>query len=594
MIGRYPGNGQIESGLRKIGISVTLLLIVCHSTSLSAGSPEPARPSVSRTMALSSSLPSAPMTGAAVGLRTAAAPVAVPSAAKKQPPQGGRLVMGVASWGVENPFAWHQQTGDKRLWDHMYDTLIDRDPETAEKRPGLAEWKPSKDHKTWTFKLRQGVQFHDGWGELTSEDVKFTLEQHLKPGATGAGVFWVKQVIERIETPDKYTLVLYLKYPTWDVPLQFSRGLGYMTISSKRYLQSLGEEKARLHPVGSGPFRYVEGRQGDYHRFEAIPNHWLQTAGFRELLIRLIPEQSVAVSALRAGEVDIIPVTGDFLKQAKQEGFRIHEIAGGLQYWIALPGQTFPDKRDYCPTCPWVGDPKDPKSQENARKVRMALNLAVNKRAIVDKLWSGHGSLDPFGLYYYPNQPGFSKEWKIPPYDPQGAKQLLAEAGYPKGFEITLALRGHMGDAPDVGEAVALDWERIGIKVKRHEEPWSTLLPKVRRRNTGGVAVFQTGRFSDEPVILLDRTTSSWGAFNFAAETPEYDQMIKVLLKEFDPAQRAQLHRQLAQKMYDDVRVVMIGWKSNTFAISKRIARWRTVYGAPSENNLDYITWSGQ
>jgi ABC-type transport system substrate-binding protein len=304
------------------------------------------------------------------------------------------------------------------------------------------------------------------------------------------------------------------------------------------------------------------------------------------------PGTVVAVSALRAGEVDIIPVTGDFLKQAKQEGFRIHEIAGGLQYWIALPGQTVPDKRDYGPTCPWVGDPKDSKSQENARKVRMALNLAVNKRAIVDKLWTGHGSLDPFGLYYYPNQPGFSKEWKIPPYDPQGAKQLLIEAGYPKGFEITLAMKGHMADAPDVGEAVALDWERIGIKVKRHEEPWSTLLPKVRRRNTGGVAVFQTGRFSDEPVILLDRTTSSLGRINFAAETPEYDQMIKALLKELT-CEASPPHRQLAQKMYDDARRDD-RLKSNTFAMGKRIASWRTVYGAPSENNLDYITWSGQ
>jgi peptide/nickel transport system substrate-binding protein len=559
MSGRHLRDRQIGFQVRKGLIFLILLLVVCQPAMLPAAS-------------------------------TTAA-----TAATKPAPQGGRVVVGVASWGTENPHVWHQVVGDKRLWDHMFDALVDRDPDTAAHRPGLAtEWKSSKDFKTWTFKLRPGVQFHENWGEVTAEDVKFTVEQHRKPGATGGAVFWVKQTLDRIETPDKYTVVLHLKQPAWDVPTQFSRGLGYMNIASKKYLESVGEDKARLRPIGSGPFKYVEGRHGDYHRFEAVPNHWLHTPGFKELVVRLIPEQAAAVSALRAGEVDIIAVTGDFLKQAKQAGFRIHEIAGGLQYWIVLPGQTTPEKQDYCPACPWVGDPKDPKSLENAKKIRLALSLAVNKQAIVDKLWSGYGRLDPFGLWYYPNQPGFSKEWKILPYDPQRAKQLLAEAGYPKGFEITMSLSSFVADAPDVAETVALDWERIGIKVKRYEEPWTTLLPKVRQRKTGRVALVYPGRFSDEPVVTWDRSTTSWGGFNYAAESPEYDQKINTIKNELDSAKRAELQSLLAKKMYDDVRVVMIAWKSNTFAMSKRIGNWRSQYGAPQENNLDFITWSGQ
>lgn len=594
MVCRHLRDVHVGPHVRHALMFLTVLFAFSQPAALPAADAETNQLSVSRISIASTPMPPSVIPPLAA-VKKDTAPSTKTTAVEKKIAQGGRLVVGVGSWSTENPLPWHQVVGDKRLWDHLYDSLVGRDPDTAAYLPGLAtEWTPSKDYKTWTFKLRRGVQFHEGWGEVTAEDVKFTVEQHLKTGATGGGVFWVKQNIDRISMPDKYTAVLHLKNPAWDVPAQFSKGLGYINIASKKYLEAVGEDKARLRPIGSGPFKYVEGRQGDYHRFEAVPKHWLHTAGFKELVIRLIPEQAAAMSAFRAGEVDIVPVTGDFLKQAKQEGYRIHQFAGGLQYWIVLPGQTTPEKQDYCPTCPWVGDPKDPASQEKAKKVRLALSLAVNKKAIVDHLWHGYGNLDPFGLWYYPIQPGFSKEWKILPYDPQRAKQLLVEAGYPNGFEISMSLTSLMPDAPDVAETVALDWERIGLKVKRHEEPWSSLNPKVRQRKTGVLALVYPGRFSDEPVITLERSSTSWGGFNYAAESPEYDRMIKAIRDELDPAKRAQLHRQCQQKIYDDNRVVMIGWKSNTFAISKRVGSWRTMYGASQENNLDYVTWSGR
>ena len=96
---------------------------------------------------------------------------------------------------------------------------------------------------------------------------------------------------------------------------------------------------------------------------------------------------------------------------------------------MILSGQTTPDHEDYCPTCPWAGDPNDPKSLENARKVRLAMNLAVNKKAIISALWKGKGAETPYSYYYYPFHKGYSADWKIPPYDPERAKKLLAEAG---------------------------------------------------------------------------------------------------------------------------------------------------------------------
>ena len=184
---------------------------------------------------------------------------------------------------------------------------------------------------------------------------------------------------------------MYFKEPAWEVPSLFSQFVGYQNPTSKKYLETVGEEKAALHPIGTGPYRHIEGRQGDYHRFEAVPNHWRKTPAFKELVIRRIPDPATRMAGMRAGEIDIAPVFGDYLDQAQKAGLRLHDVPNSACYWVILSGQTAPDREDYCPTCPWVGDWNDPKSRENARKVRLAMNLAVNKKAIISALWRGKG-----------------------------------------------------------------------------------------------------------------------------------------------------------------------------------------------------------
>jgi len=111
--------------------------------------------------------------GASATAVIASAPLVGPTRAAAA---GERLVVAVGQWGIETPFAWRSIQSEKNLWDCAYDPLIMRDPKTFEYRPGLAtEWKPSNELRTWTFKLRSGVQFHEGYGEMTAEDVKFTV-----------------------------------------------------------------------------------------------------------------------------------------------------------------------------------------------------------------------------------------------------------------------------------------------------------------------------------------------------------------------------------------------------------------------------------
>jgi peptide/nickel transport system substrate-binding protein len=247
--------------------------------------------------------------------------------------QGDRLVVAVGQWGTETPFAWRHTQAEKPLWDPVYDPLIQRDAKTFEYRPGLAaEWKPTNEMRTWTFKLRPGVKFHEGWGELSAEDVKFTVEQSFKPDALGGSAYFCRNHLDRIETPDKLTVVMHFKSRQWIVPSLFTQYVGYQNITSKKYLEAMGEQKASLHPIGTGPYRHVEGKQGDYHRFEAVAGHWRKAPAFKELVVRRIAEAATRLAGVRAGEIDVAQVFGDFLEQAQKAGLRIHQNPNAAQW----------------------------------------------------------------------------------------------------------------------------------------------------------------------------------------------------------------------------------------------------------------------
>src|SRR5881628_3455484 len=505
---------------------------------------------------------------------------------------GDRLVVAVGQWGIETPFAWRSVQSEKCLWDCVYDPLIQRDPKTFEYRPGLAmEWKPSNELRTWAFKLRPGVKFHEGWGELTAEDVKFTVEQNLKPDSQGGSAPFFRRYLDRVETPDTHTVVMQFKDKVWEVPSLFSQFVGYQNPTSKKYLEKVGEEKATLHPIGTGPYRHVEGRQGDYHRFEAVASHWRKTPAFKELVIRRIPDPATRMSGMRAGEIDIGVVFGDYLDQAARSGLRLHDVPNAAFYWVILSAQTTSDREDYCPACPWAGDWSDPKSRENARKVRLAMNLAVNKKAIISALWKGKGSETPFSYYYYPFHKGYSADWKIPAYDPERAKKLLAEAGHAGGFEVRVnpMVMAYAADGPDIMEAVALDWEKIGIKSKRVPEMTSTFGPKSRNRRTNKTHWVYGSPPFDEPILAWSRVLHSKGTFNLLCDG-QYDEDIETAMREFDPDKRARLTHALGQKLYDGHHGVMLGMKSITWALSRQVGSWQSLAYVPLETNYEYVS----
>jgi peptide/nickel transport system substrate-binding protein len=209
-------------------------------------------------------------------------------------------------------------------------------------------------------------------------------------------------------------------------------------------------------------------------------------------------------------------------------------------------------------------------------------------------LWKGKGSETPYSYYYYPFHKGYNAEWKVPPYDPDRAKKLLAEAGVAGGFEVRVNPYVQLvaQDGPDVMEAVALDWEKIGIKVKRVPESTSSFGPKGRMRKTGKTfSVYGAPPF-DEPVAGWERVLTAKAAFNLLLDGA-YDADIDAAVREMDADKRARLTRDIGQKLYDGYHGVMLGTRALTWALSKKVGPWQTLAYTVAETNYEYITPAG-
>src|SRR5256884_2300741 len=373
----------------------------------------------------------------------------------------GTLTVAVATFGNERWLPHLYPGAEDVVLKPMMENLLSRDPTTGALSPMLAErWEVLEEGRAWRFYLRKGVQFHDGHGEMTAEDVKFTLATIAKEGsANSLGPEF--RLIKSMEIEDPYTITIRFDKPFVAFGNKVTQGLfaSVAFIQSKKYIETAGEEGAERHPVATGPWKFVEHVRGDRIVYEAVENHWRAVPHFKRLVFLKVPEPATRMAMLRAGGADVIETGGEYVEELKRVGIRTLTMPNVAWVWVVLGGQ-WPSKPTYDPQVPWALP-----DAERARKVRLALNLAVDKQAIIQQILGGLGT--PGGtLNFYPGDAWATEALLTPyPYDPTKARALLAEAGYPKGFEVTMNLTAWPGRGflPDVGEAVANYWEKVGL-----------------------------------------------------------------------------------------------------------------------------------
>ncbi len=431
-------------------------------------------------------------------------------------------------------------------------------------------WSVSEDGSTWTFNLNEGVQLHKGYGEMTAEDVIWSMRQFGAQGSKHPRASNIRGIWENADghatAIDNYTVEVNSGEPWSEVPINeilTSPGGGGTWIISKKQTDELGAEEANGQIAATGSWDLVESRTGEFWRMEAVQDHWRKTPHFAEMIFREIPEESSRIAGFQTGNLDTTVIAFDSLSLIREvEGAEVMQLPGGGEAALTFYGQyyvgigTEDQQPGYDPDLPWVSADPDLTSDEwvRASKVRNALSIAIDREGIVETLLQGYGSpavLWDFGQY--------EETWLSPEmrweYNPERAKELLAEAGYPDGFNITLtpSLRGAPVEV-EACEAIATMWADIGIDVKFQRLPYTTLRPSLIARKYQG-STCHAGGIRLEPGQGFSGMLSKLhhqAVWNRGVEHPWLDDKVSQHMAEIDTEKRRELGIEIAEFMFDN------------------------------------------
>jgi peptide/nickel transport system substrate-binding protein len=478
---------------------------------------------------------------AGVTLAAAAAPSLPPMVgptAAQDAAQGGTVIAALVAEPTSLDPGQLTDINSMRLVRNIYDGLTGFEPGTFTIKPLLAEsWEISEDGKTYTFKLRQGVNFHDGT-PFTADAVKFAFDRMLDPEhpyhETGPFPFasFYFGAIDETEVVDASTVRMHLKDPY--APLLNTLAVACGFIPSPEAVKAHGKDYSQ-NPVGTGPFKFVSWEHNQRVTLEANPDYLEGAPKLQNLVFRPIVEEQTRLTELLSGGVNfIVDVPPDNIEQLKADPtFQFVEQPGPHIWWATINTQIKP--------------------LDNVR-VRQALNYAVNKEAIVTQILKDTGSVAhtvvPPAIEW-----AYNPDAQSYPYDPEKAKQLLTEADYADGFEMTFWVTesgSGMQSPKTMAEAIQADLQAVGITTTIEVAEWGAYLDLYNSGmgDTAGLAemswMFDTG----DPHTVLPLNFSADGYPPNGFNTGRYinervDELLKQAAVSLDQEQRGELYKEV-------------------------------------------------
>ena len=396
--------------------------------------------------------------------------------------------------------------------------------------PSLAEsWQVSPDGRVYDFTLRKGVKFHNG-DPLTSEDVKFSFDRYK-----GAQAKALKERVAAVETPDALHVRFRLKNPWPDFMTFYTAASGAGWIVPKKYVEKVGDEAFKKAPIGAGPYKFVSFTPGVELVMEAFDGYWRKTPSVKRLVFKVIGDEATRLAALKRGEIDIVySIRGELAEELQRTpGLTLKPTVIQSPQWVSMLDQ-------------W-----DPKSPWHDRRVRLAANLAIDRKAINDAIALGHSrltySIIPSTFDYYWQPPAYA-------YDPAQAKKLLAEAGYPNGFD---AGEYYLDVSyANVQEAVANYFQQVGIKTKLRPVERASHWANYQDKKYKNLAYTASGAFGNA-ATRLETFVVAGGAYVYGSY-PEIDSLFKDQAAEMDRKKREALLHKIQQIVYEKTMFIPI------------------------------------
>jgi peptide/nickel transport system substrate-binding protein len=448
---------------------------------------------------------------------------------------------------------------------HLFDALVHVDA-NGQLMPGLAVSWRAVDASTWEFKLRPGVKFHDG-SPLTAEDVVFSLDRPATlVNSPGPFTSYTRQITAK-QIVDPLTVRLKTAGPYGPLPLDMTS----VFIVSKKAAQGAGLEDFNSGKalVGTGPFRFVAFRRGD--RIEVARNdaYWGNKPAWDKVVFRIITSDTPRLAALLAGDVDAIEnvPTPDIARLRGNPKFRLEQKVSWRSIFWHLD-----QSRDKSPfVFDKSGKPLDRNPLKDVR-VRMAISKAINRKALVEHTMEGLAV--PASNLVSPGIFGYAETIPVEAYDVAGAKKLLAEAGYPDGFALTLhgPNNRYVNDAKVV-QTVAQFLARAGIQAKVETLPLSSYFGKARAGEFSMALLgwgSLAGDFALRSVVGTPDPDTGWGTWNWGRySNPKVDEAVRSALSSVDEKKRAAFAKEGAVIAMKDYAVIPLHHQYATWAVRK-------------------------
>ena len=391
--------------------------------------------------------------------------------------------------------------------------------------PSLAEsWTVSPDHRVYDFKLREGLRFHNG-DPFTAEDVRFSFYR-------SKGFKILREKVREVEIVGTHRVRFHMHEP-WPDFMTFYGSLtsGAGWIVPRKYVEKVGDDGFKRHPIGLGPYKFVSHTPGVELVMEAYESYWRKVPHVKRLVFKSVPDAATRLAMLKRGEVDVAYLLEGALAQ---EAKRDPNLKLAFSSGIALFFMEFFDQ--------W-----DPKSPWHDRRVRLAANYAIDRAALSDL--DTLGASRPTGSFI-PRKLEFALPIEPYPYDPAKAKQLLAEAGYPNGFDA-----GELQPFPpyfSIGEATAQYLGAVGIRVKMRTMERAAFMAAWSTKKLKGVCVCITAIYGNA-ASRMSQYVPSTGTYAYGGY-PDIDDLYKQQAAEVDRKKREALLHQIQRLLHERVR----------------------------------------